>query len=122
MGLEVPTGKVPGTEIRRTPAPRPQIVGLMILGLTGVVYLMLWLIIAAVMNGANNAAQHAPEISDAPLGGLFLNEQTIISFWIAIAFFSMSYAGFLYQRYFRDHVTIAKKRFKKWEDEGVQFQ
>lgn len=122
MGLEVATGKTPGTEIRRTPAPRPRIVGLMILGLTGIVWLMLVLVFWAVASGANNAAEHAPEISDAPLGGLFLNEQTIISFWLALAFFSMSYAAFLYQRYFRDHVTIAKKRFRKWEDEGVQFQ
>jgi hypothetical protein len=29
---------------------------------------------------------------------------------------------FLYQRGFVDHVTIAKKRFRKWEDEGVQFE
>lgn len=122
MSLEVQTGKVPGTEVRRTAATRPPIIGLMILGLTGIVWLMLVLVFVAVANDANNAAKHDPAIESAPLAGLFVNEQTIISFWLAIAFFSMSFAAFLYQRYFRDHVTIAKKRYKKWEDEGVQFQ
>jgi hypothetical protein len=126
MGLEIQTGKVPGTEVRRTAAPRPKIVGLMILGLTGITWAMLILTIWAVHDGANDAAKHDPAIPDwhvpyTPIV-LFKNEQTIISFWISIAFFSMSFAGFLYQRYFRDHVTIAKKRFRKWEDEGVQFQ
>ena len=38
----------------------------------------------------------------------------------ACAFFSLWYIIFLWQRFFKDHVTIAKRRFRKWEDEGVQ--
>ena len=63
--------------------------------------------------------------SPAEVGGFkdvtfFNNEQTIVSFWIAIIFFALTYMIFLYQRFFKDHVTIYKKRFRKWEDEGVQ--
>jgi hypothetical protein len=130
-GLEIQTGKVPGTEVRRTPAPRPAVVGLMILGLVAVQFLFLGLVGMALWQNliadekagiphANNAAAHDPAITDAPLGTMLINEQTIVSFWIAGIFFSLSAALFLYQRYFRDHVTIVKKRFRKWEDEGVQ--
>jgi hypothetical protein len=131
MGLEVQTGKVPGAVVRATPAPRPPFVGALILGLLLVELLFLFLVGGALWQNwkadpaagvpdANNAAAHDPAIEHAPLGGLFLNEQTIISFWLACIFFCMSYQVFLYQRFFKDHVTIAKKRFRKWEDEGVQ--
>lgn len=130
-GLEIQTGKVPGTEVRRTPAPRPAIVGAMILGLVVVQFVFLGLVFSALVQNlradpklgipdANNAATHDPAITHAPLGTMLINEQTIVSFWIAGIFFSLSAAVFLYQRYFRDHVTIVKKRFRKWEDEGVQ--
>jgi hypothetical protein len=128
--LEIQTGKVPGTEIRRSPAERPALVGAMILGLFVVQMIFLVLLGMALYQDAiadgkkvpdaNNAAGHDPAIDHAPLGTLFKNEQTIISFWIACIFFSMAYMVFLYQRYFKDHVTIAKRRFRKWEDEGVQ--
>jgi hypothetical protein len=128
--LEIPTGKVPGTEIRRSPAERPAVVGAMILGLLVCQLIFLFLIGSALYQDAigdgkkvpdaNNAAAHAPAIDHAPLGTLFKNEQTIISFWIACVFFCLAHMVFLYQRYFKDHVTIAKRRFRKWEDEGVQ--
>ena len=120
-GLEVQTGKVPGTIIRTTPAPRAALVGAMILGLIVLQFVYVVLVFQALFAGANNAAGHDPAIDGAPLGGLFKNEQTIISFWLAGIFFCLSFAIFLYQRHFVDHVTIAKKRYRKWEDEGVQF-
>jgi hypothetical protein len=128
--LEIQTGKVPGTELRRSPAERPALVGAMILGLFLVQLLFLALVGMALYQDfisdgkkipdANNAAGHDPAIDHAPLGTLFKNEQTIISFWIACIFFSLAHMVFLYQRFFKDHVTIAKRRFRKWEDEGVQ--
>jgi hypothetical protein len=128
--LEIPTGKTPGAEIRRTPAQRPAFVGALILGLFLVQLVFLFLVGSALYQDgisdgkkipdANNAAAHDPAIDHAPLGTLFKNEQTIISFWIACIFFSLAYTVFLYQRFFKDHVTIAKRRFRKWEDEGVQ--
>jgi hypothetical protein len=128
--LEIPTGKVPGTEVRRSLAERPALVGAMILGLFVCQLIFLFLIGGALYQDfisdgkkipdANNAAAHHPAIDHAPLGTLFKNEQTIVSFWIACVFFSLAYMVFLYQRFFKDHVTIAKRRFRKWEDEGVQ--
>jgi hypothetical protein len=125
--LEIQTGKVPGTEVRRTPAPRPAFIGLLILGLLGIILMMTVLTFVAIANGANDAAAHDPAIPNVSFSifgfkevEFFLNEQTIISFWISIIFFSLWYMIFLYQRFFKDHVTINKKRFRKWEDEGVQ--
>ena len=125
-GLEVQTGKVPGTVIRRTPAERPAFVGFLILVLAAIELLFVVLIFMAIGAGANNAAAHDPAIPNATLNmgfrqiEFFLNEQTIISFWLACVFFCLFGIIFLYQRFFLDHVTIAKKRFRKWEDEGVQ--
>ena len=127
MGLEIPTGKVPGTEIRRTPAERPAFIGMLILAGCLIILLFAALFFWAVASGANNAAAHDPSIPEGTISifgfisfGFFKNEQTIVSFWLACMFFTLSYVLFLYQRYFVDHVTIAKKRFRKWEDEGVQ--
>ncbi len=133
MSLEIETGKVPGTVVRRTAASRPAFAGALILGLFVVQMLFLVLVSMAIYQDmiadpkkhipdANNAATHDPAINGAPLGKLFLNEQTIISFWLACLFFSFSFMVFLYQRYFRDHTTIVKRRFRKWEDEGVQLK
>jgi len=122
MGLEIQTGKVPGTEVRRTVAPRPAMAGAFILALMAIEFLFMLLVFNAIRVGANNAATRDPAIGEAPLGNLFLNEQTIISFWLACVFFCLFTIILLYQRYFLDHVTIAKKRFRKWEDEGVQLR
>ena len=126
-GLEVQTGKVPGTEVRRTPAPRPPFIGFLILVLAGIIWMMTILVGYAVFaKGANDAAAHDPAIPNVELNlgfqtiEFFLNEQTIISFWLAIIFFALFEMLFLYQRFFTDHVTIAKRRFRKWEDEGAQ--
>jgi beta-lactamase regulating signal transducer with metallopeptidase domain len=125
-GLEVQTGKVPGTEIRRTPASRPAFIGFLILVLAAIELVFVGLVFTAIGNGANDAAAHDPAIPNSSINmgfqriEFFLNEQTIISFWISIIFFSLWYMIFLYQRFFKDHVTINKKRFRKWEDEGVQ--
>lgn len=131
--LEVQTGKVPGTVVRSTKASRPAFVGALILGLFVVQLIFLGLVSMAIWQDmiadpkkgipdANNAAEHDPAIESAPLANLFVNEQTIVSFWLACLFFAFSYMVFLYQRYFRDHTTIVKKRFRKWEDEGVQLK
>lgn len=137
MGLEIPTGKTPGTVVRSSPAPRPAVVGAMILGLFAVQMIYLVLIAMALYEdaiadpddptkpGANSAAGYDPAISEWSgqyLGGFepFTSEQTIISFWISMTFFCLFGMIFLYQRYFKDHVTITKRRFRKWEDEGVQ--
>ena len=125
-GLEIPTGKVPGTVVRTTPAPRPAFIGLLILGLAAIEMLFVVLVFWALANHANNAAAHDPRIPEFTFNiyfqqiHFFKNEQTIISFWLACAFFCLWDIIFLYQRFFTDHVTIAKKRFRKWEDEGVQ--
>lgn len=125
-GLEVQTGKVPGTEVRRTPAPRPPFIGFLILLLAAIELVFVALVFIAIGNGANNAAAHDPAIPNGSINmgfqkiEFFLNEQTIISFWLACIFFCLFGIIFLYQRFFMDHVTIAKRRFRKWEDEGVQ--
>ncbi len=126
MGLEVPTNKVPGTEIRRTPATRPPFIGACILALTAVEMIFVVLVFWAVADGANDAAAHDPAIPEYTIDiyfqqiSFFKNEQTIVSFWLACIFFAVFWIIFLYQRFYMDHVTIAKKRFRKWEDEGVQ--
>ena len=125
-GLEVQTGKVPGTEVRRTPATRPPFIGFLILVLAAIELLFVVLVFMAIGAGANNAAAHDPAIPNGSINmgfqkiEFFLNEQTIISFWLACIFFCLFGIIFLYQRFFLDHVTIAKRRFRKWEDEGVQ--
>jgi len=125
-GLEVQTGKVPGTEVRRTPAQRPAFIGFLILVLAAIELMFTVLVFMAIGAGANNAAQHDPRIPNWTINigfrqiDFFLNEQTIISFWLACIFFCLFGIIFLYQRFFLDHVTIAKRRFRKWEDEGVQ--
>ena len=125
-GLEVQTGKVPGTVVRRTPAPRPAFIGLLIVALAAIELVFVALVFMAVASGANNAAAHDPAIPNGEINiyfqkiEFFKNEQTIVSFWLACIFFCMWYIVFLYQRFFTDHVTIAKRRFRKWEDEGVQ--
>lgn len=125
-GLEIQTGKVPGTVVRRTPAQRPAFIGLLIVALAGIEFLFVILVFWAVGTGANSAAGLDPAIPTATLDiyyqeiPFFTSEQTLISFWLACIFFALWYMLFLYQRYFVDHVTIAKKRFRKWEDEGVQ--
>lgn len=125
-GLEVQTGKVPGTVVRTTPAQRPAFIGFLILVLAAIEFLFVVLVFMAIGNGANNAAAHDPAIPNGTINigfrqiEFFLNEQAIISFWLACIFFCLFGIIFLYQRFFMDHVTIAKKRFRKWEDEGVQ--
>lgn len=125
-GLEVQTGKVPGTVVRTTPAPRPAFIGFLILVLAAIEFLFVVLVFMAIGAGANNAAAHDPAIPNGEINmgfqkiEFFLNEQTIIAFWLACIFFCLFGIIFLYQRFFMDHVTIAKKRFRKWEDEGVQ--
>ena len=122
MGLEIPTNKTPGDEIRRTPAPRPPVVGAMILGLVAIQIVLLALVFYAVSQGWNSPHTVTEEVHNAPLGGIFKSDQQIIASWLAGIFISMSFIILLYQRYFLDHVTIAKKRFRKWEDEGVQLK
>ncbi len=120
MGLEIQTNKTPGQVIRDTPAERPAFIGLCILGLTVVELVFVYLTFAAIFAGANSATAVDPAISAAPFGDILKSEQQIISFWLAGAFYCLSFIIFLYQRFFMDHVTIAKRRFRKWEDEGVQ--
>lgn len=125
-GLEIQTGKVPGTVIRRTPAPRPAFIGLLIVASALLELLFVILVFWAIGSGANSAAGLDPRIPRSELNiyfrqiPFFISEQTLISFWIACIFFLLWYIIFLYQRFFVDHVTIAKKRFRKWEDEGAQ--
>lgn len=125
-GLEVQTGKVPGTVIRRTPAPRPPFVGLLIVAAALIELVFTVLVFWAIGTGANSAAGLDPRIPTFTLDiyfqkiPFFISEQTLISFWLACIFFLLWYIIFLYQRFFVDHVTIAKRRFRKWEDEGAQ--
>lgn len=125
-GLEVQTGKVPGTVVRRTPAPRPAFIGLLIVASALIELTFVVLVFWALANGANSAHGLDPEIPQGTIDiyfqeiPFFTSEQTLISFWLACTFFTLWFIIFLYQRYFIDHVTIAKKRFRKWEDEGVQ--
>ncbi len=122
MGLEIPTNKTPGEELRRTPAERPALVGLMILLLTIIEFVLLALVFNAIWEGWNSPHTMTEEVTNAPLSGLFDGDQRIISSWLAGIFISLGFISLLYQRYFMDHVTIAKKRFRKWEDEGVQLK
>lgn len=125
-GLEIQTGKVPGTVVRRTPATRPAFVGMLIVASALLELVFTVLVFWAVFKGANSAAGLDPRIPVFTLDiyfqkiPFFISEQTLISFWLACIFFLLWYILFLYQRFFVDHVTIAKKRFRKWEDEGVQ--
>lgn len=125
-GLEIQTGKVPGTVIRRTPAQRPAFIGLLIVASAFIEMVFVVLVFWALFKGANSAAGLDPAIPRFTLDiyfqkiPFFISEQTLISFWLACIFFMLWFILFLYQRYFVDHVTIAKKRFRKWEDEGVQ--
>ncbi len=125
-GLEIQTGKVPGTVIRRTAASRPAFIGLLIV-LSAIIELtFVVLVFWALAKDANSAQGLDPSIPQGTIDiyfqkiPFFTSEQTLISFWLACIFFMLWFIIFLYQRYFVDHVTIAKKRFRKWEDEGVQ--
>lgn len=120
MGLEIPTNKTPGEEVRRTPAERPPVVGLMILGLTLVEFVFVYLIFHAVIHGYNSPTHVTDAVANAPLAGILKSDQQIIAAWLGGTFYCLAFITFLYQRYFMDHVTIAKRRFRKWEDEGVQ--
>lgn len=122
MGLEIPTNKTPGDELRRTPAQRPAFAGLLILSLVLIEFVFLALVFNAIWNGWNSPVEVTPEVDAAPLSGIFKSDQQIIASWIAGIFFSLAFITLLYQRYFMDHVIIAKKRFRKWEDEGVQLK
>jgi hypothetical protein len=119
MGLEIQTNKEPGTEIRRTPGERPAVVGLMIVLLTLVQLVFVYLIFDAIFKGYNSPTMVTPGVAAAPLSGIFKSDQQIIASWLAGVFYCLAFITFLYQRYFMDHVTIAKRRFRKWEDEGV---
>ncbi len=121
-GLSVPTNKTPGEVLRHTPAPRPAIIGLSIVILMLAEIVFVTLVFWAISDGANDATAIDPEIQAAPMGFIFLNEQSLIAFWLACTFFCLSFIILLYQRYFTDHVTIAKYRYRKWEDEGVQLK
>jgi len=122
MGLETPTGKTPGTETRITEAPQSAVVGLAILLLTGIELVLVVLVFYAVfVTGANSPTITSPDTAQAPLADWFGSDQRIISLWLGAIFVNLAYILFLYQGYFMDHVTVAKRRFKKWEDEGVQF-
>jgi hypothetical protein len=125
MGLEIATNKEPGTVIRTTPASRPQLMGLLIVFLTIIEFVFVALVLNVTLFPGTveplSAHQMDPEVLAAPGAGLLISEQQIVSMWLAGSFFTLAQITFLYQRYFVDHVTIAKKRFRKWEDEGVQF-
>lgn len=120
MGLEIRTNKTPGDEIRRTEAERPAMAGFMILALTLLEFVFVYLVFHAVFNGYNSPTTVGTALQNQPLTAIFKSDQQIISLWLACIFFNLSFITFLYQRYFMDHITIAKRRFRKWEDEGVQ--
>lgn len=122
MGLEIPTNKTPGATIRTTEATRPAFIGLCIVLLTLIELGLMVLVFYAVAVGANDAQGMDPAIEDAFLGPVLKSEQQVVSIWLAGIFFNLSFIIFLYQRFFTDHVTIAKRRFRKWEDEGVQLK
>ena len=122
MGLEVPTNKTPGDVLRTTGAERPAFIGMLILLLTVVELVFMALVFIALANGANLATEVDPKIAAAFGGKVLKSEQQIISLWIAGTFYCLAVIIFFYQRYFMDHVTIAKRRFRKWEDEGVQLR
>jgi hypothetical protein len=122
VGLEIETNKTAGEEIRRTEAPRPAMAGALILMLTVVEFVLLVLVIQAVAAGWNSPHTVTEEVAAAPFAGILKSDQQIISAWIAGIMFCIAFTALLYQRYFMDHVILAKKRFRKWEDEGVQFE
>ncbi len=120
MGLEIQTNKTPGDTIRTTPAERPAFIGLCIVALTLIEFVLMFLVFDAIFKGANLASEMDPAIKASFMGSVLKSEQQVISLWLAGIFFNLSFIVFLYQRFFMDHVTIAKRRFRKWEDEGVQ--
>lgn len=120
MGLEIPTNKTPGDEIRRTDAERPAVVGLMIVTLTLLQLVLVFLVFYAVVKGYNSPTSVGTALEGQPFTKILKSDQQIISFWLGGLFINLSFITLLYQRYFMDHVTIAKRRFRKWEDEGVQ--
>lgn len=122
MGLEIPTNKTPGAVLRETEAQRPAFIGLCIVALTGIELVLMALVFIAIGNGANMAADMDPAIKEAFLGPVLKSEQQVVSLWLAGVFFNLAFIIFLYQRFFTDHRTIAKRRFRKWEDEGVQLK
>lgn len=122
MGLETTTNKTPGTEVRVTPAPRPPVIGLAIVALTLLELLLVLLVFYNVLVvGANSPTGLSGETARAPLANWFDSDQRVISMWLGGIFINLSVIIFLYQGYFMDHITVVKRRFKKWEDEGVQF-
>ncbi len=125
MGLEIATNKTPGQTIRETGAQRPAFIGLCIVALTVIEFVFLALVLNVTLFPGTveplSAYQMDPHVEEAPLAKLWISEQQIVSLWLAGSFFTLSFIIFLYQRFFMDHVTIAKRRFRKWEDEGVQF-
>lgn len=125
MGLEIQSSKVPGTQMRTTPAERPPLMGLCIVALTLIEFVFVALVLNVTLFPGTPeplSAHHMdPAVETQPLAPLFISEQQVVSMWLAGAFFTLSFIVFLYQRFFMDHVTIAKRRFRKWEDEGVQF-
>jgi len=61
-GLEVQTGKVPGTVIRRTPAQRPAFIGMLIVAGALVELTFVVLVFWALAKGGNSAAGLDPSI------------------------------------------------------------
>jgi hypothetical protein len=135
MGLDIPTPKVPGTEVRRTPARPTAVAGGLIFALLILELVFMGLVFSAVydLDGFTpklahlSAAGHDPAIPKFGFSifgfkdvEFFTSEQTLLSFWLACTFFCLFTIIMLYQRCFLDHVTVAKRRFRKWEDEGVQ--
>lgn len=131
MGLEIKTNKTPGEDTRVTPAPRPPVVGVMIVLLTLIQLVLLGLVFYGIgfncenPDGQVGACANSPselqeDVAHAPLAGLVKSDQQVISLWLGALFVNLGFITLLYQRYFMDHVTIAKRRFRKWEDEGVQ--
>lgn len=122
MGLEIPTNKTPGEILRQTAAERPAFVGLLILVLAVIEFVLLGLVFNAIWAGWNSPHTMTEAVTAAPLSNWFGGDQRIISAWLAGIFWCAGVITLLYQRYFMDHITVAKKRFRKWEDEGVQLK
>ena len=85
MTLEIETGKVPGTVVRRTPASRPAIAGALILGLFIVQMIFLVLVSLAIWQDmiadpkkhipdAHQPSAHGPAIRAPPAGPRIPNE------------------------------------------------
>lgn len=119
MGLEIPTNKTPGDVARVTEAPRPAIIGWAILALTALELVFAYLIFYAINNGYNSPTKVTTAVANAPFGAILKSDQQIVAIWLAGLFYCLALIIFLYQRFFMDHVTIYKRRFKKLEDEGV---